>query len=239
LILDYELALPLGAIAFYLYDSALLLYRNELVLERTARAWRMARTADVRLFGRRLFLPNPLNPQTPLFRVSWSEADTRGKAESAENLNRFVTALRPLRVLAVLLLLLLGVALPVVSVKAGLGGMMLGVFAAYYLTTLIALVVIHARRGQLDLTRRAFWSLAFDVIACPPFAANIVRKLSLRRSIAGDPLLFAAEAMSKAALCTTLGQVRSQAREELEGEPAGSPRHAELESFCTRLDALI
>lgn len=184
-----EFWLPIGAIAFYLYDSAQLLWHNELVYLHGAGRWRAAGPSTISLWGRRLYLPNPLLPQRPGFKVHWSLNDTRPAAAPVPG--EFLRALRPVGFICLLLcgLLLL---LPVVSWTLGTGLTMLLLFAGYYLLVLCALAWVLARRAALRLSGTACAGLAFDALACAPFAVNLVRRIALRRGLDGEPVAFAA-----------------------------------------------
>ena len=59
-----------------------------------------------------------------------------------------------------------------------------------------------------------FWSLALDVLACAPFAANMTRKLAMRHGLDGEPLRFAARHFGDAALLRTRELVEARVREE-------------------------
>ena len=184
-----ELWLPIGAAAFYLYDSCCLLWHNELMFTRARARWLVHGGSELRLSGRRLYLPNPLLPLRPQFQVQWSLADTR--AEPAESCAPLLQALVPIGVINQLQLLLL-LALPAISWTLGASIVLLALFALFYLLTLAALVLVWRRRSACGIQTRAFWLLALDVLACAPFAVNMVRKISMRHGIAGNPLLFAA-----------------------------------------------
>jgi len=214
-----ELWLPLGAIAFHLYDATQGLWHNEVLFERAGAQWRLRADSPVRRWGRRLLLPNVFTPQRPLFRVAWSMADTRPAADA--DLAPLFRALRPIGVICQLLLLMLLALWPLCWVL-GAGLVVLAVFASYYLLVSVALVLVFRRRQPLALTTRAFWSLAFDVLACAPFAINIVRRLSLGHGIAGNPLQFAArhfDSPTRAALDTLVNArlAESRAAEETAG----------------------
>jgi hypothetical protein len=188
--LSFEVALPLGAIAFYLYDCAIRLCSNELIYMRTAQAWRVTGGFDVFIFGRRLCLPGLLSPHALLVRVAWSEDDARPVATEwpPSSLRR---ALRPLQVICSVLHVMLLVLLPVFSIALGAGFPLLALFAVFYFLTIVALIVIYSRRDTLGLDMKTYWLLAVDVVFCPPFAVNIVRKISLRCRLDGNPLAFA------------------------------------------------
>jgi hypothetical protein len=182
-----EVLLPVGAIAFYLYDSAHLLYSNERLITCVGRRWSMAGSAGLFLMGRTVYAPGLLLPHRPLFRLAWpvTTAATSGVTSA---LGAFLAALRPVQIVVWLLLALLVAALPLVSWHYGAGPHMLAVFIAYYCLLLLALSIIFVRRTALGLTGRAFGGLLFDVCACAPFGVNLVSKLSLRRCLANDPL---------------------------------------------------
>jgi hypothetical protein len=182
-----EVLLPLGAIAFYLYDSALLLFSNERLLTRQGGQWQIAANAGLFLMGRTVYAPGLLLPHRPLFRLLMPTTQSPTVAAS-HGLAEFLRALRPLQWLVWLLLVLLVAALPLVSWWYGAGPHMLAVFIAYYVVLLAALSVTYWRRAALGLTRKAFAALAFDVCACAPFGVNLVAKLSLRRCLSGDAL---------------------------------------------------
>lgn len=230
-----EFWLPLGAIAFYLYDSAQLLWHNELVYLHGAGRWRAAGPSTVSWWGRRLYLPNPLLPQRPGFKVLWSLSDTRPAAPPVPA--EFLRALRPIGFIGVLLCGLL-VLLPLISWTLGTGLVMLLLFAAYYLLVLLALAFVLARRATLRLSGPACASLAFDALACAPFAINLVRRIALRRGLDGDPVAFAATQFAppeRAALRALLERKLDEAQAGAEASPE---QRARIALLLTRLGDL-
>jgi hypothetical protein len=225
-----ELWLPIGAAAFYLYDSCCLLWHNELMYTR-GRRWRVDGGSAIRIAGRRLFLPNPLLPARPQFQVRWSVDDPRPVA--ADDLAPLLRALRPIGVINQLQVTLL-LALPLVSWTLGAGIVLLAVFALFYLLSLAALTLLWLRRTACGLQTRAFWLLVLDAIACAPFAVNLTRKLSMRHGIAGDPLRFAARQLDPAAR-EAVGQIIA-ARLEEEHAAAGHSIEGASTALLSRLE---
>jgi hypothetical protein len=215
-----ELWLPVGAAAFYVYDSACLLWQNELLYEKAGAGWRVAGGSQLRLMGRRLQLPNPLLPQRALFLVRWSPADARQETQDATALQRMLDSLRPVRMLVVAMMLLLLAAVPLVSWILGAGLTLLLIFGAYYLCIIGALMVVYCRRDVLRLTGKSFWLLAFDVLACAPFAVNLVRKITLRYGIGGDPTRFAAMNFERPLREKMLALIRARLDEQFAEAPA-------------------
>jgi hypothetical protein len=221
-----ELWLPIGAAAFYLYDSCSLLWQNELIFTRGQR-WLVQGGSELRLSARRVFLPNPLLPMRPQFQVQWNINETRtGDAASPAAL---LQALRPIGVLNQAQLLIL-LALPLVSWTQGAGIVMLALFLLFYLCTLAALALAWRHRVACSLSTRTFWLLALDALACAPFAVNLVRKISMRHGIAGDPLRFAARDFEPVARDELRQMVAARVREE---HPEAEP--VELEHRISQL----
>jgi hypothetical protein len=228
-----ELWLPLGAIAFHLYDATQALWHNEVLFERAGTHWRIRADSPVRRWGRRMVLPNLFMPQRPVFRVAWGLSDARPPVDV--NLEPFVAALRPLGMISQLLLLMLLALWPLCWIL-GAGLTVLALFAAYYMLVVVALVLVFRRRSALMLTTGAFWSLAFDVLACAPFAANIVRKLSLRHGLAGNPVDFAARHFDGGTRMA-LGQlIRARLAESQAGEAPDPAQQARVAQWLARLE---
>jgi len=172
-----------------------------------------------------------------VFKVRWSESDPRQDREDAAELERFVRALRPVKFLVNVLLLLL-LALPVVLAVYGTDVQLLVLMAAYYAVVLVALGLIHARRRVLRLTDRGFVTLSFDALACAPFAINLVRKLSLRRALAGNPITFAAGSFAPAQMGRLIDAVTARVGEELAREYGETGRRDTLEAYRQHLPAM-
>jgi len=236
---SFEILLPFGAIAFYLYDSALLLHGNELLLIRRGERWSIRGGSDVRVAGKRLYLPNPLTPQALLFRVAWSTSDRRSQQDSAAAIEAFRSSLRFIRVLVVAQIVILMALLPGVSWTLGSGGPLLGVIALFYALVLLALVCLYRRRATLGLSRKEYGLLALDMLACAPFAANLVRKLSLRRSIRGNPLQFAQTNLDALTRGSLLQLLDRRVRDELADVEGGTARQQELQAFLNQLPAIL
>lgn len=233
---SFDLLLPVGALAFYLYDSAHLLYGNELLMIRRGGQWEAQAASSLRLFGRRVAVPNPLLPGALVFKVQWSETDARPLVDETVAIDDFEDALRGLKPLVLALLVLLACALPVTSIGFGAGAALLGVFVAYYGLVLVALLVVYRRRVALGVPGKAFWMLAIDVFACAPFAVNLVRKLALHRGLRGNPLRFASREFAPAALARLRLAIAAAIEPDLAHATPGSPQRAALEAMLAVLE---
>ena len=234
---SFAVWLPLGAIGLYLFDSTLLLYSNELLFVRRAGRWSFAESSSLLLAGRRLCFPNPLKPGTPQFRIRWSETDARLEQEEHGELEHFLAALRPLQYLVMTLFVIL-LTLPVELFLFGTGVELLVLTAAFYIVILGALGYIFSRRRELRVSGKSFLALSFDSLACAPFAINLVRKLALRRALAGNPIAFARRRFDPETFATLIGAVCRRVSEEQQREYGQTPRWSQLETYRKELGAL-
>lgn len=237
MIIPFEWLLVLGVIAFYLYDSTLLLYENEMVFAESRGRWRFLSGSSWQIVGRNTLLPNPLTPQHHLFRVHWDE---RLSAQATpEHWQPMVRALKPLRVMLLALLTAMLPGLALVVFFFGTGPELLALFAAVYLTIVTMLVVVYRRRAALGLDRKAFVSLCIDSLACAPFALNLVRKISLRCALTDNPVGFAREHFAPDIRNGMLEHLCDYVGREMEMEEPDSARHRQLRETQQQLRAMV
>ena len=230
-----EVLLPLGAVAFYLFDSSMMLCGDELALEWRARRWLVSGGLDALLGGRRLFLPNPFTPHALLFQVRWGEDTTTPAPDAYPRLEQLDRALAPVKIPVVALAVILFGVLPPVSWYFGAGAALLAVFGAAYLLVGAALVLLYRRRKALSLTPRRYAGLAFEALACAPFAINLVRKVSLAQSQWLQVESLAAAHFDAASRRRIAALVDARIGERLALEGADSARAAKLEALRDRM----
>lgn len=237
---SFEVLLVLGAIGFYLFDSAMLLYANELVFAETNGRWIFACPGSRwRLLGKNPYLPNPLTPDDPLFRVCWSVSEPSKRQEDQDALRHFIRALTPLRYMVFVLLMLLLIGLPLVLYRFGTGLGLFLLLGVIYLTITVMLIQTYRRREVLGLSGKVFAGLAFDSLACAPFALNMVRKITLRRSLVGDPISFAHKIFDADTFARLVNALCNRVDEELELEDEESSRCSELEAYRNRITGMV
>lgn len=172
-----------GIVLMYLYDSALLLYHDEVAFETGRRGAIVPGGLMLELGGRVLFVPNPLTPHRPLYRLSWlAHVPGPGVRAGAPGLRRTASRCSVLAPWSVLLLMLFAAALPASLWLADTHVALLAWLVGTYATILAMLGMAVAYRRRLGVTSRQLWSLARDALLCPPFALNMLRKISLESS---------------------------------------------------------
>ena len=152
-----------------------------------------------------------------------------------ESLRAFLHAIRPVRVLVTVLLLLLIAGLPLVLFRyRGAIGVTAYLAAMYLVLAAIALELYRTRR-RVGLSFATATRLAFEALACPPLGINVVRKLSLARGIAGDPMRFARQNFEPALFAGLVGKVSARIEDQLEDGAAPE----ELGAYRERLNAMV
>lgn len=199
-----EVQILLAVGLFYLYDAALALQPEQGLLRKTRTQW-LARLASSGFELRRCWLlwPPLLMVHQPLYLLRWDAADIQlptaqnkpqvpvpssiqSLATHAQSFKGFAV---PLYLLAAMLFGALPLALFLLRSEVAL----LVLLALIYLTTLW-ISLLTWRHGQKGLSEhRLARSTALQILLCPPFALNAVRKLSIGyHPVAPNDLLFTA-----------------------------------------------
>jgi len=232
-----------AAVALYLQDSLLLLHVNEAVLVRARtlrgpaqRRWHAAFGAQRwPLAGREPWLPNPLTPHRPLFRLGWlMEGASASRAAHPTGLTTLPAA-RLLGVLTLVSFLCLFIALPCGLFWLG-AGVSLWAAAALYATNLaIAAIVLFGCRGW-PVARGARAAIAFESIVCPPLALNAMRKLCARHPLAEDFIGTARQLLDPAQFAVLLEACLSRIDEQLDLVDEQSRDYLSLRAARERLE---
>ena len=220
---DAQLLIGPAVVALYLKDCFLLLDRDEAVLVRGWRGrWRAGfGMLDWRLRQREPWLCNPFKPWEPVLRLRWDAATLPGRAAAAP-----ASVPRELRLgpWVGVMWLLLFVALPV-AWYGNLGlHVTLAVLAELYAFILVSLVLVWRRRGALGLSGSQFGILAFEMLACAPYAPNLVRRLSLHRRVDEDLLAASRRLLDAPALARVNAQCLVRIDDELDWAAEESAR---------------
>ena len=223
----------LAAVGLYLYDSALLLYRDEAVVSTVGRSgWAVRFASAVQLRRRYLFIPSPLTPHRPIFRLVW-------KPENGVAADRRWTERRalfqPLVPLVWGMLVSIFVLLPLALFFRLGDAMVLAVVTLLYLNILAILGWLALKRASYGLTRRRLAALAFEALACSPFALNLVRKISAEMPV-DENLVDAARRLQKAKDWeASRRQILARIDEELDFEHEESRRASALKALKAEL----
>ncbi len=237
--MSYAAELFALAVTLYLYDASALLYLNEAILIRGGDG-RWTATSGWRGFvfaGRSLCMLNPFTPQWPAFRLAWNfEAPLDESADGA-----WANGTAPLRTLtptvtiaayALFVLLPLGLFTPLRAYAV------IPALIALYASIGIALWRLW-RSGTLAVGgRHRFWAFAFECAACPPFAVNMIRRITLAQRVPESLPLAAARLLETADWETLRVELIERLEQEIDALAAGSELRGRLEAQKIRLRSL-
>ena len=180
-------------------------------------------------------MPNPLVPTQPIFRVSWRfENGTSDAATSWESKADELTCFVPL--VWSLFALCFG-ALPFVIFSRAGDLLILAVFLLIYVNVISIVMLLWIRRRRIEVTSRQFATLAFDLLICPPFAMNIIKRLALMTPVAEDFVVAARRLQYRADWCATRVELIARLDEEIGGEDEDSLRLVKLKVHRSALVA--
>ncbi len=197
------------AAALYLYDSSALLYRNEALLSCSASGRWHAAFGWTRfvIAGRSLVMLNPFTVGQPAFRLQWqfeaavSAAPDTGWQTMARRLIGLRWSARG-AACGLFVLLPLGLFTPL-----GAGAIWAAVLFIYG-SAIFGVIHLWILKDSLGLTAAGYAALAFECLVCPPFAANMIRRIALRQRIT--------ESFPHAAANLLRGEQRLRARAQCE-----------------------
>ena len=230
MLLEAEIGLMLAVVGLYLYDSALLLYGNEGVVSAVGRSrWSVGFASSITLRGRNLFIPSPLFPHRPIFRLAWNPQAGAAAADPAWTERRAL--FRPLAPFVWGMLVAIFVLLPL-GLFSRLGdAMVLAAFALLYANILVLLGWLALRRARYGLSGGRLARLAFEVLVCSPFALNLVRKLSTEMPVDEDLVRAARRLQPAEQWHASRKQILLRIDEELDFEAEDSGRSAALKAL--------
>ena len=190
----FDYLIILGLVGFYLYDSAKLCFYNEFYLLNgfTAKFKSQMLVNHVSIFKKFLIIPQPFCPHYLCFKVRWQLTHHQDQQQVADNeigailnLQKILKPLQPMIYLnTVLTLVLLPIALIYKSSYLYLAILILSIYAI----NLINITWIFVRRKQLHLSNLKFSYLLIDALLCPPFALNLLQKISLNYDFKTDAI---------------------------------------------------
>jgi len=149
------------------------------------------------LSGKFLYLYNVFAPFELVTIFSWPSTELRFNRNEFLRYKSLIKRLLPLRLLATLLWVLL--------IPVSFGSLLLYpdtrlfifLFVSVYLVCLAIAILIVRNRKPFNLTNKDCVSLVVDVIACPPFAINVARKVFLKQEVTKTPLKLIQRVLSK------------------------------------------
>lgn len=230
---DY--AIWLVTLLLYVCDAAKLLSPRELLLVE-AGGGRLATVFSESPFtiaGRVLVVAPLLLPHRGVFVAPWGRpwsAEAQLNA-ALESLRQFRGSLLPARALAVWAFLLLFLLGPALTLGLGPNAAVFYTAAVLYPTALVAVTALWWKRRDFRLTAGQSAWLSVEILLCPAFLPNLVRKITAPRPIEADGAQILVAAGSAEATDAFLTRLENRAEALIEEEGAGAALEEELRAY--------
>lgn len=236
-----DFAIWLIALAFYAGDAARLLTSRQLLLVEAGRG-RLAAVFSADPFtitGRALVFAPLLWPQRGAFVARWGRAWAVAPALRTEldDLEALRRTLRLARVLAVWAFCLLFLAGPVLTLTLGTDPAVLCIAAVLYPSVLATIAVVWWKRRAWRLGRATAALISVEILVCPAFLPNLVRKITAAHPIEVDGVQILAATASDESKQEFVGRLTARA-EVLINEAGDDPEgQAALRAYVARVRA--
>lgn len=250
--LSAEVGLMLVVLGLYLYESSVLLFCNQAVLSPVrAKGWRVQfGLKQLNIRGKELCFAQLLMPSRPLFVLTWRFEDSAPVMLSTEASTKPPEAVAPMPwrppavashqilmpivwwlSIATFIVLPLGLFTSLGDAAVLFAGGMI------YVGILVLLIVLWRYRSHFQLSNKELLSTAFEYLICPPFALNIIRRLSLKIQIEDDLEPIAHSLQSPQAWLVTRNLMLERLDDQIAYEAQDTARYASLLSHRQKLQA--
>jgi hypothetical protein len=217
-----------------------LLKANEAVLVRQwggkwrpgfgARDWKVARKEP--------YLANPFMPHEPVYRLKWQfEGVSEALCGPVKGPLPVFVELALLGAFAWVTWAALFALIPLTLLVQRDVAATLTVVSFLYLNILATLTAVWVWRNKLRLSQKQFAMLAFECVACPPYSANIVRRVAALHEIAEEFTAVAGMLLSQQQVDIVNKECMARIDEQIDAVPEQSQAMAALQVSRKRFSA--
>ena len=217
----------------YIYDSTYLLYRNEAIVIAKFRnrfAIKLG-SPSYTLFGRCVYIPNPLFAHRPIYRILWDAGNT-GASLGSSCINE-IGKFKLLKLAPCMWLMLFAsfVLLPIgFYVSHGLY-LVIGVVVYFYLTIILLIVFLAIDKKILGINTIHFIGICFESLVCAPCALNIIKKSASANRVRADLIQLSRGLLSPSNLADFYHEFLTNIDAQLMVEQEGSSRYERLKTY--------
>lgn len=198
--LPFDILIVIGIVGFYIYDSAQLYFYNEFNITKGIRpSFNFQHISKpLNCFNKYLVIPNLFLSHQLIFKCAWKikSISSPTHLDSEDNIKIISKTLRPLQFLNILLFWLTIGILPILIIfKFGYIALTITV-SLIYLLNVFSIIFVITKRKVLQLSWSKVMQLLLDILLCPPFALNLLRKISLNYNIETEGTVLAAQILN-------------------------------------------
>jgi hypothetical protein len=149
-------------------------------------------------FNKYLVIPNLFLSHQLIFKCAWKIKNISSPThlDSEDNIKIISKTLQPLQFLNILLFWLTIGILPILIIfKFGYIALTI-TLSLIYLLNLVSIIFVIIKRKVLQLSWSKVMQLLLDILLCPPFALNLLRKISLNYNIETEGTVLAAQILN-------------------------------------------
>ena len=200
--LSLETLFVLGIVGFYIYDSTYLYFYNEFNIQKGfTKSFHVHFTSKkLNFFNKYLVILNVFLPYQLTFKCSWKAIGFNKKINFQDDIDSIHTiskTLKPLQFINIIVFLLTLIFLPlVILLKLNYETLAITI-ATIYLLNIINIFYVIFKRKTLKLSWLKVFQLALDIFLCPPFALNLLRKISLNYVVNTEGTILAKEILNE------------------------------------------
>ena len=227
------------ALLLYVYDAARLLRPREILLAE-ATGGRLEPVIGDNPFtsATRAVVFGPLHaPHRGVFVAGWGRlwSDADALRATLESLGRFRASLGAARVLGAVAFVLLFLVGPALTMGLGPDAAVVYTAAALYPTVGVSIGVLWCRRRRFQLTPARSALLSVEVLVCPAFLPNLVRKITGHYPIEADGVQVLVALAGAGVRDDFLARLERRAEEMLDGDASDPAAQAQLRTYLTAL----
>lgn len=198
--ISFDILIIIGIVGFYIYDSAYLYFYNEFNIHKGlgSRFKSQLISRQFNVSHKYLFIPNLLLSHQLLFKCIWKIKDPEPALHTHDinHLKNISQTLKPLQWVNIIVFILTVAVLPcLIAFKAGYLAVAI-ILVVIYSLNLISILFVIVKRKKLQLSWLKIMQLLLDALLCPPFALNLLRKISLNYHAKTDGILLAAQLLN-------------------------------------------
>jgi len=228
------------ALLLYVFDAGRLLTPREMLLVEAGRG-RLTAAAlgenPLTLFGRVLVFAPLLRPDRGVFPAAWGRAwlDPAGFEKVLRALEQARSSLLIPRILAGCGFVLLFGLGPILTLFLGPNAAVAFTALLLYPSVAAAIAWVWWNRRRIALTvPHAAW-LSVEILVCPAFLPNLVRKLTARHPVAADGAQLLAATAPEDEKAETLARLAARAEEAIEADSGESAERTALREYLDRI----
>ena len=237
---SFEYSIWIVCAILYLIDHLKLLHENEIIYEQTplgSWSFRLSKF-PFSIWGKDLYLINPLFPWTCAFKVLWGEqVSPRKKKVVRERHNLFVFTYQLLHVrvastISFIALFILG---PCLTATRGLVFSLIMVVSVHFLSNLAMAPVLWVRRSTYRLSKAKAIFLLIENFVLFPYTAVLAKRVCLNYQIQCDGLMLA-KTLQPGTNFLAIREIAAERMKEQMEELAQTPSHGkELQEYILKL----